>query len=163
MGTRTFDKPQTLTWSMIDHSGETSGTTIYVQAVADSTDDLTFLGTSTDPLGLMTTALAGMTKLNFLRSILGISAEEFTPTLPSAATAQRETFVEFTYVDLTTNRLYRHSIPAPEDAVIQPNTDEIDLGNVLVAAWVALFETYGVSPVGNAVEVRSARFGGRNS
>jgi len=149
---------------MIDHSGEKSGTLLYFQPLEDDGSNFDTLVTPvTGDYDLIKGPLTAITIMNMTRSIASFVIEQDTATLPSNAHAQREVKILFTYLDEDTNALYSFTVPGPTTTVIPSGTDEIDLDNVLIAAFVAAVEAKCVSPVGGPITVMSARLVGRNS
>lgn len=155
-----------LFFGMVDHSAEQSGTLLYVDPVAvDGTNwDTLITDVATSVHDLLKAGIITITKLNMTRTTLSIIVDESAGSIPAAADAQREWYIKFLYQDTDNgNKKYTYTIPAPVDAVVPSGTDEVSLANVLIAAWVTLFEAYCLSPEGGAVDVLSARIGGRNS
>ena len=155
--------PSTLHFGMIDKSGEQSGVLLHIDAPADGDDYDAIIDPVTGIHQLLKDALIPLTKLNLTRTILSVEVDTSSGSLPSAADAQREWAIRFTYKDLTTNRKYSFTVPAPVDAVVQSGTDEVDGGNLLIAAFITAVEAYCKSPDGNDIDVQSGRIIGRNS
>lgn len=86
---------------------------------------------------------------------------------PSNVDAQRERKFLVTYEDTTTFTKFRLEIPTAKfttasGSVFKPNSDDVDLTNTEIAAWITAFETLCKSPDGNGVNVLSIRGVGRN-
>ena len=156
--------PTPITIGMIDHSAELTRSLVYFEDIqADGLNWPTLFAPTTGKYDLLKVPFILLTKLNLTHSLMGQEVDTSVPTPPVAASAQRETAMRVSYVDDVTGKKYRFDIPSPVDAIIQAGTDVIDLADVLVAAFVLVFEAQCVSPVGNAVTVVGARFVGRRS
>lgn len=86
---------------------------------------------------------------------------------PAAAqAAKREIKAEFHYEDVTTLGLYRIEVPVFNDGLaglfLSSDTDEIDLTQPAIAAWITAFETLAKSDDGNDVNVLRGYVVGRN-
>lgn len=82
---------------------------------------------------------------------------------PASELAQRENKWLVRYTDNTTGVLYSLEIPTADLAGhLLGNTDQADLTETDMAAFVAAFEAYVVSPVANAVTVVEILHVGRN-
>lgn len=149
---------------MIDHSGERTAFNFNLPGIeTDGSNFDTLFAPATGSYDVLKATAILLTKLNLTKSTASIVVETSVGSLPAAASAQRETAARFTYVDNVTAQKYRFDIPSPVDAIIQTGTDVIDLGNALVAAFVADFESQCVSPLGNPVTVVGARLVGRRN
>lgn len=150
------------TW--IGASAERSSAVFYLPAInAGNFDAVTGEGAA-ENVGEIKSAIDDITLMNNVKR--SVVAVEYTdaPTLPSNQFAQRELKLLVTYVDNTTAKTYRVSIPGPDLSLIaQAGTDVVDhTSNVLAAALVTALETYAVSPDGNAITVIGMRIVGRN-
>lgn len=146
--------PGKITYSFLDNSEEVGSLGMYtpeldVANIATYTDD-----TVGGVLGDMRLALSAITLCNNLsRTVTAIKIVD-DAVRPADANAQRETKALFTYRDTVTGFLSSFSVPGIDRTlIVQPGTDEIDLGNVLIAAIIALFEASFVSRAGNPVVV----------
>jgi len=82
---------------------------------------------------------------------------------PTSDLAQRETKWLVRYEDNTTHLVYNVEIPTADLAGhLLGNTDNADLANADIAAFIAAFEAYQVGPTGNAVTVVDILHVGRN-
>ena len=82
---------------------------------------------------------------------------------PMDKDAQRERKWRVSYEDTTTHMLYSLDLPCADLQYLKDNSDEADLENVTVAAFVTAFTAYVKSPDGNAVAVRKITHVGRRS
>ena len=151
-------------YGMIDKSGERSGTKVHFAAIAaDGANwDETFTDAGTSTHDLVKAAIVTLTKLNMTRTVASIEVDQSLESLPSAADAQREWKLLFTWTtDLGDKGSF--TIPAPVDAVVPTGTDVVNLDNVLVAAAIAVFEADLVSPGGELITITGCRVVGRNN
>jgi len=85
---------------------------------------------------------------------------------PTDPNAQRERKWMVTYEDSTSLALYRIEIPCANHdltGVFAGQSDEVDLTQTEIAAWITAFEQLCRSPEGNNVNVVSIRTVGRNT
>lgn len=83
---------------------------------------------------------------------------------PSDVDAQRERKFLVTYEDSTTFALYRVEIPTADfTGRLVAGTDDVNLANTQVAAWITAYEQLCRSPEGNAVNVIGIRAVGRST
>lgn len=150
---------------MLDHSGERTSCTVYMEEIAANGSNWPDLfAPATGSYDIFKAGLIAITKLNLTRTTAPIEVDQSVESVPSEATAQRETAIRWSYVDDVTGKKYRFDTPAPVDALLQSGTDVIDIvANVGAAAFVAIFEAQCVSPDGNAVTMTGARFVGRRN
>lgn len=88
----------------------------------------------------------------------------FTETRPVSPFAQRENKWLVRYTDnVTPSGNGTLEIPAPDLDFLDANGTHLDLAGVEGAAWVAAFEAYQRSKLGNAVTVASVEYVGRNN
>lgn len=143
----------------IDHSGEQSTTQFWVAEAAG--DDYT---TAIADAGDVAGGIAAVTLCNFTRRTLSKQIDSDVPVIPSDDFAQRETALWVQYVDTVDGSYQSMSIPGPDLALLaQPNTDEVDLANLVMAAFIVILEANLVSELGNTIEVTRARIIGRRN
>ncbi len=83
-----------------------------------------------------------------------------------SASGHRELKIDFTIEDNVTFKTYHVEIPVADgDAFIIAGSDDIDMANATVIAWVDAAEAYVVSPypAGNPISVLSGKVVGRNT
>jgi len=146
-----------------DRSNELTHSQLYFAPLDDTGDNSAIIDQTTGAIAVVGTALSLLTKLTQAKTTLSIEMQPDSGTLPAAADAQREWAIRWSYSDTVTGKFYRFDTPGPIDAVVLPNTDQIDMTQALVVAFQAAFEADCVSPVGNAVALLSGRIVGRRS
>ena len=146
---------------MIDHSAESSSTTLYFPAPVDG-DLSPIIEPTTGAYDVVKVPFIVLTDLNLTRTVASMVIDTSVGELPSDKKAQRELKLQITYVDNVTTRKYRLEIPGPSEAVIPEGTDVVPLTNPALALFKTAFEAQCVSPVGNPVTVIGARVVGRN-
>jgi hypothetical protein len=85
---------------------------------------------------------------------------------PSDPNAQRERKWLVMYEDVTSLAMYRLEIPCADHdlaGVLLPGTDNVDLTQTEIAAWITAFEALCRSPEGNNVNVVAIRTVGRTT
>lgn len=153
------------TFTYVDNSGEYSPFAIHTPDldplnIADYTS--TLVGTE---LGNLKAALDALTLMNEVQIVVGATKILSPPTLPTNPNAQREQGLLIKYVDLTTNKKYRVTVPGVDRTLVaQTGTDVVDhTSNVFAVALVAAFESAVVSELGNPVAVYAMSLVGRNN
>lgn len=152
-----------VTFTILDYSNESSNVGFYLEQLTGANYD----GIADDGVGgvvgdlrlAMNALIAG----NHLRRT--VTAETFVDaaTLPTNPNAQRETKGRFVYRDTVNGELGSFEIPAIDLTVVaQQGTDVIDLEEISVAAFVAVYEANCTSRDGNPVEVLTGQIVGRN-
>lgn len=151
-------------YGMIGHSGENTSVNIYLaEILADGTNWPANFAPVTGSEELIKATLIPMTLMNFTRTTATIVVGESIPSLPVDPHAQRELALRISYVDTVTLKKYRYDIPGPQAGVIPTGTDEVPLGNVLLAAHILVMEANAVSVDDNPIEIYAARIVGRNN
>ena len=148
---------------MIDHSGESTSVNFHLPAIEPDGDNWADLFDTGGAYDLLKIPLIAMTGCNLTRSVASIAVDTSAGSLPSGEFAQREWATRITYIDTVTNKKYRLDVPGPVAGLIPEGTDVIPLTNVLLAAFILVFEAQCVSPVGNPVQVIRAINVGRKS
>ena len=149
---------------VIGHSGELSSINYYLPEIAsDGTNWPTNFADATGREDLIKATLAPMTLMNFTKTTVTIVVDENVPSLPADSHAQRELALRISYVDTVTMKKYRYDIPGPDPLVIPSGTDEVPLGNVLLAAHILVMEAQAVSVDDNPIQITAARIVGRNN
>jgi len=143
----------------IDRSGEHSRSKLYLPDVASDGSNWANLTADTTGRGdLIKAAIATLTKCNLTRQSVNIVIDQDIPVIPSADDAQREWKLWVQYVDTVNGRYGEFTVPGPADALVQANTDEVDIAaNALMIAAITVFEANLVSRDGNAIQVTRAR------
>lgn len=157
--------PTQVTYGMIDHSGERTGVQLWFPDIAadgGNWDDL-FTTALTNRYDVIKIPLAALTLCNLTRSTASAVVDESAATIPADAQAQREKGMRFFYVDTVTGDRGNFTVPAPDDAAIPSGTDQVNMANAVVAAFVTVVEANAVSRDGNPIDIQSARIVGRNS
>lgn len=149
---------------VIGHSGEDSSINYYLPEItADGLNWPTNFTPVTGRVDLIKATLAPMTLMNFTKTTTTIIVDEDVASLPADPHAQRELALRISYVDTVTFKKYRYDIPGPQAGVIPIGTDEVPLGNVLLAAHILVMEAQAVSIDDNPIEIIAARIVGRNN
>lgn len=152
-----------LPFTLVDYSGEKSVVTFRCAAIlADGTNWPTVVSGVGSSRALLGAALNTMTNMNETMSGIYVPYAKGSGTLPAEG-ADRELALRLIYEDDVTKIPYRIDIPAPIDGIWKTNSDELDLEDVIVAAFILVFEAHVLSPDGNAVTVlRGYKVGRRN-
>lgn len=157
--------PSQTTFAFVDFSGEISRVS-FSHLDLDAANVAGYTSTVvTDELGALKAAVDALTLLNETQITVGARNILSPPTLPPNQNAQREQGLLIKYVDTTTNKKYRFTIPGIDRTLVaQPGTDVVDFANnILVAALVAAFEANYTSELGYPVSVYGASLVGRNN
>lgn len=142
-----------LPFTFVDHSGEKSTLTFRVEAIeSDGSNWAENVGPVTGKRAVLGTAVGLMTKMNETMSGIYIPATPGSGALPAEG-ADRELALRLTYEDTVTKKKYRMDIPAPVDGIWKPNSDELDLADVGVAAFIVVLEANHISQDGNPINV----------
>lgn len=117
--------------------------------------------------GDLRTALGNITLGTLVEDTWKGDVTKYSVSLPSDNNAQRERKFLVTYEDTTTYSVFRFEVPTAKftttaGSVFKPNSDDVDLTNTQIAAFVTAFEAIGESPDGNGVNVLHIRGVGRN-
>lgn len=114
--------------------------------------------------GALKTAVSAIILGNIVRDRWTGDVTRFNVTPPTDENAQRERKALVRYMDTTNFATYRMEIPTI-DLVgrLLPGTDQIDLTETDVAAFVTAFEAIARSPDGNAVNVLDIHAVGRST
>jgi len=151
------------TASWVDNSGEPSSTTLYLKQITSANFDNT-VGNTTPGQSLydLRVALAALSRCNFTsHNIQAVQILE-QGTLPADRDAQREIKVRFDYVD-TAGFKGSFTVPAPNlDVFGQTGSDQIDLDEVAVAAFVTAIEAHCSSRFDNDITILRGVVVGRN-
>lgn len=148
---------------VIGHSGELSSINYYLPEIDDVGLEWALNFATGGREDLIRATIAPMTLMNFTRTNVTVRVSEDIPSLPADPHAQRELALRISYVDTVTLKKYRYDIPGPQGGVIPSGTDEVPLGNVLLAAHILVMEANAVSVDDNPIEVVAARIVGRNN
>lgn len=148
-------------FALIDHSSEQTSFELHFPALEDDGSNLEALVGVAGAHDVMNLLVATLTTLNYVKTAARFTINEYAGIPPASGYAQRELAIRFTYVDTTTTKKYQFTIGGPDELIIQSGTDIVDLGNLLIAAFITGFEANCVSPEGNGVNVLGARIVGR--
>lgn len=149
--------------AFLDYSGEIGRCDFYMATssagnIAGQLDEI-------NPVhaGSLTEAIAALSNCTLIQTDLLAATNKFTQTPPVSQFAQRELGLMVSYADNVTGVKYRITIPGPKwDTIGVAGTDNVDTGDALWTAFVALLQSQALSPLGNAVTVVSGRLVGRN-
>ena len=151
----------TLTFNMIDHSGEKSRTKVYLEELLGD-------GSNWDDIlvteGLLRTALYLTTDMAEVGSDASVAIHTGAGTPPSTVTAQREWGIRVKYRDTVNGRYGHFTVPGPKTTFYPPTgSDVVPLDNVIFAAFITVLEAQILSRDGNAVSVVEGRLIGRSN
>jgi hypothetical protein len=151
--------PTELRQGYIDHSGERSTSVMYLPDIAADGSNWAALTADTTGAGdILKAAIALVTKCNLTKQSVQVDIDLDIPTPPADESAQREVKLWVQYVDTTNMRYGEFTIPAPVDALLQVNTDEVDISaNAAALALIAVLEANLVSRDDNAIQVTRMR------
>jgi hypothetical protein len=159
-------------FTLLDHNGERSTTSFYTGNITA----LSLPGTLTQ-FGALRTAVEGITLGTVAQETLKVFDTKLSNTRPSDQNAQRERKWLVVYEDVTpffddpTNlipnegyrKVFTFEIATADIATrLQPNTDEADLLNPQISAFVTAFEAIARSPYGGTPNVMKLIAVGRN-
>ena len=164
--------PGRLSFQMIDNSRETSRFSLATgEVTAVSLPGLL------DEVGDLREAIEGITLGNVAKETLSVFDTTLTSSPAESELAQVETVWLVTYADALPffddpvnaipnegfGRLFTMTIPTADIVGrLETNSDEADLDDPQIAAFVTAFETTARSPYGGTVNVVSVKHGGRN-
>jgi hypothetical protein len=146
-----------------DRSNELTHSLVHFPPIQDDADNSGILDPAVGSIAVVGSALALLTKCRQAKDSLSLQVGAGLAGLPTAADAQREWAIRWSYQDNVTLKFYRFDTPAPIDAVVQDDTDKILMSNALVIAFKTAFEANCVSPVGNPVTLISGVIAGRRN
>lgn len=152
-----------VTYNILDYSGETSRVGFYLPELSPANYAGIVDNTLGGSVGNLRIAMNTLITGSQLRQT--VTAETFigVATLPADPNSQREIKGRFVYRDTVNGELGSFELPTIDLGIVaQQGTDVIDLEEILVAAFVLVFEAEAVSRDGNAVEVISGQVVGRN-
>jgi len=138
--------------SYADASNEVSNVSFYVDAVDFDADSAAI------------TAAIDAVSAGIRRKTDIVLPYVFSNATPTGVHANRESKMIVSYEDTVTFKRYVASIPMPNLAVCNrlPNTDLFDLTDEPVASLVTALEANALSQDGNAINILSCKFVGRN-
>lgn len=150
--------PGRLGFTMLDYSDERSAFSL---ATGDVTAG-TLAGLLTE-VGALRTAIEGITLGVVANERLTVFDTALSATPPASELAQVESAWLVQYSDDVSSKNYTLTI-GTADIVgrLLAQSDEADLADTQIAAFIAAFETTARSPEGNAVTVQKITFVGRN-
>lgn len=142
-----------------DYSNEESSTRVYFGAV-----------TALNIAGVL--AQIGDLRNALTNLVLGVLAKDMwvgdstvlSNSTPASSAAQNELKFQFIYEGVTSKKRYRIEVPCADPSKTVPNTDQIDLTDSEVAAFVTAFEALAKTPDDDTegVNVLEGRLVGRN-
>lgn len=137
-----------------DRSDENSSVTVYAKAAISDAE-----------ITAIFNAIVGVTIGNVEKSVLKISTDKDAGVVgvPGNAFAQREIKWLVRYTDSVTGKKYRFEIPTADLDLTTAGTDFMDLSSTEGAALVSALEAGIVSQDGNAVNIDTVEFVGRNT
>lgn len=144
---------------MRDYSKETSSSRVYFSAVT-ALNIAGFLAQLGDFRNALTSLITGVLARD---AWIGDSTNR-SNNVPGSPAAQNELKIQFQYEGNTSKKRYRFEVPTADTSKVLPNSDQIDLADPEVAAFVTAFETLGRTPDNDTegVNVVGARLVGRN-
>lgn len=160
-----------LSFTMLDHNGEKSNFGMNIGVVTAAT-----LPSQLAAVGTLRTAIEGITLGNVSREAMSVFETPLTAAKPANDLAQVETAWLIVYEDVSeyldapTNlvpnagyhKLFTSQLATADiSGRLKANSDEADLQDTEMAAFVAAFEANVISPYGGEVEVREVRHVGR--
>jgi hypothetical protein len=147
------------TFTIRDYSEELSTSRIYFGAVT-ALNIAGFLAQLGDFRNALTALITGVLARD---AWIGDSTirSNATPTSPAS---QNELKIQFLYEGVNTRKRYRFEVPTADTSKVLPNSDQINLADSEVAAFITAFETLGRTPDDDTEEVNviGARLVGRN-
>lgn len=144
----------TIVMPVRDRSDEQSSVTFYAKA-----------GVSDEEITAIFDAIVDITIGNVEKSVLKTATDKDAGVVgvPSNPFAQREIKWLIRYTDSVTAKKYRSEVPTADLAFTSAGTDFMDLGSAEGIALISALEAGIVSQDGNAVNVDTVEFVGRNT
>jgi hypothetical protein len=154
----------TVNFGMIDHSGEKTRSTFYLEGFAapGAADLPTELVAKHDAVKA---GIAAVSLCNFTESKASVGGDTDVAVIPVSPYAQREIGLWVQWVDTVNGDYGSMTIPGPDLTLLaQANTDEVDIAaNVTALAFIAILEANLVSRDANAIQVTRMRIVGRSN
>lgn len=151
--------PSIITFNFRDFSDEYSSVGLNIPAV----DETSWLATDAS-IATLQAAMLAITSGNLASRTLTAYRETVNDAQPTEPYAQREIGLRFHYTDTVSGKKYFFTVPTADlDVVAEAGTDQVDLEEVTLAAFVAAVEALAISPEGNAIEIYRGVVVGRNS
>lgn len=146
-------------FDILDYSNETSGSKIHFGFVTAIN-----LPAVLTQIGNMRTAIENLIRGVIKKDMWVGDSTARTNVPPTDENAQVELKLRFDYEGATSKKRYRVEIPTADPSVCLPNSDQVDLTNTEVAAFVTAFEDMGRTPDDDTetVQVIGGRLVGRN-
>lgn len=114
--------------------------------------------------GAFRTATNAIVLGNLVRDSWTGDATKYSKVVPADENAQRERKFFVQYQDTTNLSIFRLEIPTADlEGRMLPDSDQVDLTETDIAAWVTAFEALCKSPDGNAVNVLAIYAVGRST
>ncbi len=149
-----------LNW--IDASHENSSTGLYLPQATAANFDALVDNTLAGAMGSIRLAAGLLSLCNYTSQVLTAVRYAEVGTPPADQFAQRELKLRFDYVD-SAGFKGSFSIPGPDlDKYAQPGSDQIDMQELDVAAFVTAIESQAVSRFDNSITITRGVIVGRN-
>lgn len=156
--------PSIYTATVIDKSDEASTVSFNLPDITSLNADDVLGNTVDDAVGGIRLAMAPLILGNYWKHQVNQLVSDEGRTTPANGFAQREFKAIFYGVDNVNGRRLSFEVPTFDAGTFaQDNTDELDLTDVALAAFVTAVQTYAISRDGNAITITRARIVGRSS
>jgi len=150
-------------FGIIDNSGERSSVNLYLLDLTGANYDDVAGNLVGNNMGDLRLAIATVCIGNFTGQSLQAVQYTDVGTIPANKYAQREIKVRFDYIDNVNGKRASFTLPCPNlDLLAESGTDNVDLEELTVAAFVAVVEANAVSVDGNAITITRGTVVGRN-
>lgn len=142
----------------IDYSKEVGSFGVHIPTLTDANTDA-----QVALLATLKTATDAITLGNAKQYQIVANTVDLSGVAAGSVYAQRENKWLVSYTDNVSGTAGTVTIPTADLSLLQANSDQIDLTDAAVIAWIAAFEAVAKSPTGHSVTVVDMRFVGRNS
>jgi len=143
--------------SYIDYGGERSTFGIWLPTLTAAN-----IAAQTTLIGDLKTATDAITLGNPSRYSIIANQVDLSNAPAGSVYAQRENKWLVSFTDSVSGASGTTTVPTADLSLLATNSDQADMADAAIIAWVAAFEAVAYSNTGHAVTVNSIRFVGRN-
>lgn len=149
---------QEWSYTIRDNSDKTSGSRVFISDLAGAADGSIIYTDVTD----LESVLADITIGNIVKSKVTLPRTTGADIPPADVNAQNEIYLTVRYQDTVTLKKYYFSVPSPDPALRQANSDDVDVANARWTSAVTTWEAAIVSELGNPIVILGGKFEGRS-
>jgi hypothetical protein len=143
--------------SYIDYGGERSTFGVWLPTLTDAN-----IAAQTALVGTLKTATDAITLGNAASYAIIASQVELSGAPAGSVYAQRENKWLVSFTDTTSGKTGNVTVPTADLNLLAANSDQADMTDAAVIAWIAAFEAVAKTVDGHGLTVNSIRFVGRN-